>query len=524
MQKLADQNTWKTLPDLQLNFDFFKAEIVTHMMDVENKKKFAYYIIECSYTKQIKWEIKRRYSQFENLAKVLALSFLHIPPLPGKTLFSVTQDSQLDKRKAALNDFLKGLIVRREMFSNHEFNSFLGIPKYVPFLMSNFPVPVGRISNVKNRAYREAFFCFEEDFAVVGGHQVFVANRLDSYFSNFFKKSDKNRAEVFSQDMKSVGLVEFLRRVDKGNEAKLAKMHSDTKEDDQPVKQDQMDGDLVPINQDSQIQNISGEIAEKEQEMIKEMQEEGYFNYQKVFDKAFKYQVISMAWSKQTSMIVVGLDSGDIYLLGYDVADNRNFTSERCLEQVHTKRVMRLHVDEKRRLLFSVGEDKKFACIDLEDKTVVSRLTIPGNKLTHMIVHSPYKMAFIADVDGAIFVIDVSKKYPDLLQKINTLMKGPIRSLIKVPGKDILIASSGQDGLIKAFYNPTMKDGKSSYTCILQIRGPLNARCMAYWPSRKELWVGYARGVVSVYSNVDFDCPVPDSEVVSARESVTCNF
>ena len=109
-----------------------------------------------------------------------------------------------------------------------------------------------------------------------------------------------------------------------------------------------------------------------------------------------------MAWSTQMNMFIVGLDSGDIYLLGYDVADTRGFTSEKCLEQVHTKRVMRICIDEKRQLIFSVGEDKRFVCCDLSDKTVVCRLALPANKLTHLIIHKEKKLAFASRHSTAI--------------------------------------------------------------------------------------------------------------------------
>lgn len=526
MQKFADANTWRTVPDLPLNHELFKATIVTHMFDIEDQKKFAYYIISCSYNEKIKWEVKRRYKQFETLAEILKLSFLHIPALPGKTLFSLTKDSDLDKRKEQLNLFLKGIINRKEMFSNQHFFTFLGISKYVPFLMTNFPIPITSIQNQKRRAYREAFFSLEDEFAVVGGHQVYVANRLDSYFSNFFKSDKKatNKAEVTSADQKSVGLVEFLRRVDKGQESRLAELHSvSTKDETEKVSDErirQLTGqDLMAVNQD-QVEEEFTTIG-KDKIFGAPTSGSDYFNYQKVFDKAFKYQVISMAWSPIMNMFVVGLDSGDIYLLGYDVADNRGFTSEKCLEQVHTKRVMRICIDEKRQLIFSVGEDKKFACCDLTDKTVVCRLTLPGNKLTHLVIHKETKLAYTSDTDGNIFVVSVAKKYAELQQKINTLMKGPIRALVKVENQDIILASSGQDGMIKAFYNANIKESTSTYTCILQILGPSNARSMYYWKDRKELWVGYAKGVISVYGDVDFSGELTQAEVVSARESVT---
>jgi PX domain len=52
------------------------------------------------------WELKRRYNEFDDLKKDLAKNHGGLPEMPGKTLWKVSQDDFLDKRKAGLQNFL----------------------------------------------------------------------------------------------------------------------------------------------------------------------------------------------------------------------------------------------------------------------------------------------------------------------------------------------------------------------------------------------------------------------------------
>ena len=85
----------------------------------------------------------------------------------------------------------------------------------MPFLVINHPIPISKISNGASMSYRDAFISVEDDWAFTASHSVFVANRVDSYFSNFFskKKNLAKMAQVTSVNEKAVGLVEFLKRI-----------------------------------------------------------------------------------------------------------------------------------------------------------------------------------------------------------------------------------------------------------------------------------------------------------------------
>ena len=75
---------------------------------------------------------------------------------------------------------------------------------------------------------------------------------------------------------------------------------------------------------------------------------------------------------------------------------------------------MKLVFDEKKFSLYSIGEDKKFVSIDLASEAVLNKLVLPGNKLTDMVINYKSQQCFVSDKDASIFVVSLSKKYPEL--------------------------------------------------------------------------------------------------------------
>jgi len=492
---------------LERDTKLMSATINMHLKDIVNNSNVVYYIIQCKYAGQISWELKRRYKQFDQLAKDLKKCYNGVPALPAKTIMPMNDDKLIDKRKEKLGEFVNGIIHREEFYSHPTFIAFFYLGKHVPFLIPNNPLLVGSIRNGRGYGYRECVLDLTHEFAIVASHDIFVANRLDSYFSNLFiKKADpKQKAEVTTSKEKVVGLVEFLKRVDKGSII----TSTDGKTTAEGIDE------IVPINHGSSI-STKDDDGDKDDAG-------SYFNYQKMFDKAFKYQVIALGWSSELQMIAVGLDSGDVFVYRYELGDLTSFKNEIAFPKVHDGRVMRFAFDERRFLLYSIGEDKKLACIDMKEKLVVTRLPFPGSKLTHFLYDRTSQLGLISDKDAAVYLVNMGKKYPEVYQKVNTKMRGPIRGLFGVLDLGIFIASSHTDGQIKVFRNPNLSAKDGQFTCILQIQTTSGIRCLYYWRERHEIWAGFSGGVVKVFNNVDLAAlsAKPETE---CRTTAICNI
>ncbi len=492
MEKEIKQPLWQTVPNLEKNFELLEIKATNFLFDFDKKKKFAYFIISCRYTRHIKWEVKRRFKQFERLAEDLKRSFINIPPLPGKTFFTITKDAKLEKRREALDAFVQELVKREEMFSHPHFYNFFMVAQNTPFLCTNFPVPIGKIGNQAGMGYRDCWCSLEDEMAVVASHSIFVANRFESYFSNLFskKKIVQPRVVISKVSEKSVGLVEVLKRGGLKTVQSLLQL-SRKRENEEMLE---LRGD-----EEDNIEGVMQEDNNIEKEAL------AYFTYYKAFDKAFTSQVIALEWNREIGRVAVGLDSGDVFVYGLDKENPQSFTSELNFLKAHQKRVMRFAFDEKKRLLYSVGEDKRLLTYNLEEGKIIDRMQLPAAKPTNFLYNKKKSVGLVADKDSSVHVVNLAKPHPEMQQKIDTKMKGPIRGLFEVFGKDVFIAASNSDGMVKAFRNQNMADPNNRFGCVLHLQGPPGARCVYYWEARKELWVGYAKGIVSVYNNVSFE-------------------
>lgn len=484
---------YETIPDLPRDHSLLEAKIESYLYDYENGKKVCKYIIACRYTKHLSWEIKRRYKEFHLLAENLKRAFNSIPPLPGKTLLPLTSDTQLEKRKQALDDFLQHIVTREELFSHPTFYSFLGVSKEVPFLMTNFPVPIGSLSNTTAFGYRWAQLSLRGGFGLVASHPVYVSTRVDSYFTNMLSsrggilsKDPEAKAVASTSADKVCGLVEFVKRKQAAESLQKSKSRQDGKElKDYNEIVDKLDSDDEvndPLN---------------------------YFKFEKAFDKAFKSQVIACEWLEKLSAYAVGLDSGDVFIFYYNTGNNQGFVKETPFYKAHSKRVMKFAYDQDKEMLHSVGEDNRMISYDLGVEKIVSRLNLPTKKATYLLLNSLISIILITDVDGSIYTINVTKKYPEVLQKIDTQLKGPLRGVYGYFERGLLFVSSYSDGIIKIYHNPDMGDYRNTFECKLAIKGPMHPRTLFFWPERQELWVGCSKGLVNIYGGLPLN-EIPD--------------
>jgi hypothetical protein len=92
---------------------------------VDNKNKIFFEItVEFIYNK---WTLQKRYSEFETLQKSLRQTFAHLPSLPGKSLFKLKKDADIEKRKVKLDFYIKELVKRSEIYSDSNFIQFFQV-------------------------------------------------------------------------------------------------------------------------------------------------------------------------------------------------------------------------------------------------------------------------------------------------------------------------------------------------------------------------------------------------------------
>ena len=72
-----------------------------------------------------KWELWKRYSQFESLDTDLRAKHPQLPKLPGKTFFKLSASQDLVRRREELHNYLQDIVNRQDLRTNSHFRDFL---------------------------------------------------------------------------------------------------------------------------------------------------------------------------------------------------------------------------------------------------------------------------------------------------------------------------------------------------------------------------------------------------------------
>lgn len=237
------------------------------------------------------------------------------------------------------------------------------------------------------------------------------------------------------------------------------------------------------------------------------------FGYEKLVQHFFKSQAICIDYNKKVEKIVVGLDNGHIVCLKYNHDSGRNI--ELVFDkQIHKKRVMGVHINHKKGLIYSIGEDKSFVCSSIENGQVENRLEVGKKKLTLMHNLDSENVALVSDRAGHIHFIDISGvkfiilflKFPNLVQNsptikqtLNTGFKAAVRGfdIDKDDGK--IFVCSYDTGTIAVYQMKTPIQADNRVKKLVSIDGYKKPRVLKYWKKRNELYVGHAKGKIVVY-------------------------
>ena len=160
---------------------------------IENKTATFYKIeIYDNYSKE-RWELEKRYSEIDNLHKILTKLYPNIPPMPGKTLFKIKNRDQLENRKRQLEFFLRECAKRKDIESNPNFKMFLEVDKHSPDLTYNAPNILYENKDLP-QGVRDFYYFEEASIMYIVCCDMKIASRIDAYVTNvnlpWEKKSD----------------------------------------------------------------------------------------------------------------------------------------------------------------------------------------------------------------------------------------------------------------------------------------------------------------------------------------------
>ncbi len=149
-----------------------------------DKKTVTFYNIEVynNFSKQ-KWELEKRFSQFDDLHKALSKLLPNIPSLPKKTFWRVSNYEDLNKRKSQLEQFLKDCVNRKDIVNSETFRDFIEIDKHSPELTINAPVKISEYNELP-LGVRDFIYLKYENVLMLACSDMNIASRVDAYITN----------------------------------------------------------------------------------------------------------------------------------------------------------------------------------------------------------------------------------------------------------------------------------------------------------------------------------------------------
>ena len=403
---------------------------------IENKTVTFYKLeIYDNYSKE-RWELEKRYSEIDNLHKILTKLYPNIPPMPGKTLFKIKNRDQLENRKKQLEFFLRECAKRKDIESNPNFKMFLEVDKHSPDLTYNAPNIIYENKDLP-QGVRDFYFFEEASIMFIVCCDMKIASRLDAYVTNvnlpWEKKSD---AHI------SVGSVFAFRVIhDKKNSPQ---------------------------------------------------------SYEKLWAKSFPEQTGVVNFDKENLVLQVGLDSGTVVFYKTSKESKYLDYEELCRIKPHTARVMGLAYDGKPGYIYSCGSDNKFMLSEINYLSNITEVAQSNAGYTNLEFDKKNERIFLTNEAGILSVFLTNTFPPSLVNVIQTHSVHCIRGLdidyVKqyiftgTNKGDISVLDLGQPGKEKLIKE------------ISYFGGNIEIRIVRFNPIDRELYTGDQKGKITVWS------------------------
>ena len=84
-------------------------------------------------------------------------------------------------------------------------------------------------------------------------------------------------------------------------------------------------------------------------------------------------------WSDKLGLLVVGEDSGSMHFIKPDQSNTMKY-EEQFFLKVHNDRIIKLFIDSDKKLVYSIGEDRKFKEVSIDKKRVNNEFEVSGKR------------------------------------------------------------------------------------------------------------------------------------------------
>ena len=371
-------------------------------------KTATFYLVELkSHITSKTWTLEKRYSEFKSIHDKLRKIFPRLPSIPGITLFKVTSEEGLNKRKELLQLFLRECVQRRDILQNVDFQKFLELDKNSPEIVGN------NISQIYD--YKKCPLGVR-NFIVVPHREIMLVCCSNM---NIISRSN-------------VMLTNLAFGANKGEECKIP-----------------MGAAFI-----YQCKPDKNEI----------------YKIHKIWAKAFSTQTGVIYWDDRNEIYSIGLDDGGIYGYKA-VPNTHYLQMNKYFEfHYHRNRVMGLGLEPTSLRLYSCSTDRTFYATNIGGNLFDNHLINTSlSGYTNMELDIKNQRIFLTNETGELTVYSIKEYPPTLVRQLQTSSMSSIRAFhvdyknryiftgnvggkicimnLTEPGKDIMISEISNFGV-----------------------------------------------------------------------------
>eukprot|EP01016_Furgasonia_blochmanni_P039362 TRINITY_DN4880_c0_g1_i2.p1 TRINITY_DN4880_c0_g1~~TRINITY_DN4880_c0_g1_i2.p1 ORF type:complete len:567 (+),score=161.86 TRINITY_DN4880_c0_g1_i2:131-1831(+) len=408
-------------------------------LDTAEEGNTVTYTFLIKYKSQKQWTMEKRFSEFEEMHKLLAKRIANIAYLPAKSLLPLGY-VEVQKRKKDLETYLNATCNREDCLNVDEFREFIDLESFVEYSFC----PPAQIFEIKNlpMSVCDMIFLPTRGVLILGLRETSIISKMESYFTMklFGKKNENNNQKVNTDPMGAVLLY------------------------------------------------IESPL--------------GSYNFTKLWRKNFGSGVSCIEWDDDLALLGVGLEDGTIECLSLAPEHNFENYDEFCIVKRHTDTVNDMAFLGTTGTLYSVSKDKHLILTEMNRvDTYFIEEKIFTHELTGIILDKENKRIFVSDSQGSIHIYSLESKRPAMIFLHSLKQEGcNIRTIVMDPDRKFLLAGSS-NGMVLIFQ--IGKPGKEKLSQLVSsIETSKNIRSIGVILNTKELFVaGGAPNVQMIHSN-----------------------
>lgn len=415
----------------------FKVSIIGYAKEQAPKesKKVTYYTLSISSPTR-NWKVKHRYNDFHTLNEKLSVAYHKLPHLPAKTIFSLSAESQIEKRKINLEKYLHELIALENIFFNVYFTEFLKLDQNFPEFVKIKPLVLCNYETIPGLVFNGVVYHH-------GGEVNYVLQTKGIEKPHVTVHSPKNE-----QVQSSGGTV---------YKSVLVGFKFDP-------------NDPVSLFQD------------------------------KAVNKTFDLKARSLEYFPLAAILIVGFSHGIISIYKEERANKTNdpLLLNVAKFKATSDRVTKTLVNSSRSELYVIARSNKLKIIDMTKWVVKDVVKIGTGPILGMQIEPSLDLGVTSTEDGKVLVLSLSEK-PHVKQTIQVTMKGKLSCLDADLDSGRVICATYESGDIFVLDVDFPFTAESEFKTVSLTKGNIKPQVLKFWAKRREVYLGYLDGTIAVY-------------------------